>query len=353
MNSNCTPDYKVMKASIADFAKPNPYIYWSDFLITTISAWGLFYLAIKASQSDGLYYLLIFLSAIGFYRALAFTHELAHLRKGAVPGFSFIWHVICGIPFLAPHFLYRTVHVAHHSKKNYGKDTDGEYISFGTSSKWLIIAHFLFNLLIPLSSISRFMIIAPISLFNSRLRLFVMERMSFIGLKFSFSREVPIRKSEMTGWYVAEFSCCLFCWLVFASLITKTITLTFLFQWYMIIIIVLTLNSLRTLGATHWYVSEGTDLNFTDQIKDSISIRSKSLLTKILCPVGTQYHALHHMFPSIPYHSLGKVYERLLANFPEEKILLETSRPNLFASWQEVWALSRKKREIEVSDIYH
>lgn len=345
MNSSYTPDFKAMKASIAHLTKPNPRIYWFDFILTAIFSWGLFCFAVKVSYINGLYNLLVFLSAIGFYRAVIFTHELVHLRKGAVPGFSFIWHMVCGIPLLAPHFLYRAIHMAHHSKKDYGTETDGEYIGFGVKPRWLIVMHFLFNFLVPLFSIFRFMIIAPFSLVNPRLRLLVMEKMSFMGLKFSFSRKIPTRKSEIINWYVAEFSCCLLCWLVFILLSTEMIPVIFLFQWYVVMIIVLTLNSLRALGASHWYTNEGAALSFTDQIRDTITVKDKSLFTKILCPVETQYHVIHHMFPSVPYHSLRKVYEHLLVNFPEEKILHETSRANLIVNWREIWSLPRKKKK--------
>ncbi len=345
MKANCSykPDFQTMKASIADLIKPNPFIYWFDFILTIIFSWGLFYLATKIPYTNVFCYLLVFLSAIGFYRAVAFTHELVHLRKGAVPGFSLIWHVLCGIPLLAPHFLYRSIHVAHHNKKNYGKESDGEYIGFGTSSRWLIVAHLLYNFLIPLLSILRFMVLTPLSFCNTKLRLFVMENMSFMGLRFSFSRKIPTKESEVINWYIAEFSCCLLCWFIFIPLIINIISIIFLYQWYIIMISVLTLNSLRSLGATHWYTSKGVDLDFTEQIRDSVSIKSKSLFTKILCPVGTQYHSLHHMFPSVPYHALGNVYEHLIASFPEEEILNETSREKLILSWKEIWSLPRNK----------
>jgi len=346
-NENHIPDLSIMKISIASQIKPSPLIYWSDLLLTAIVSWGLFYFAIKFSPTHIIYYFLVFLSAIGLYRAVAFTHELVHLKKDAVPGFLLAWHVVCGIPLLAPHFLYRAIHVAHHSKKNYGKNSDGEYIGFGTTGRWLIAAHLLFNFLIPIVSILRFMVLAPVSLLHPGLRVFVMEKMSFMGLRFSFSRPIPTRKSELISWHVQEFSCSLLCWVVFVLLMTGTLPVIFLFQWYAVMVIILTLNSLRSLGATHWYTSNGEDLSFVDQIRDSISVTSNSLFTKILCPVGTQYHALHHMFPSIPYHSLGKVYRYLLANFPDQKIVAETSRPNLFTSWKEIWSLPRKQGSLE------
>lgn len=340
-------DYKLgsqsMKASITHLTKPNPFVYWSDLILTIYLSWTMFFYAEKFSHTTFLYFFLLSLSAIGFYRAVAFTHELAHLNKGAVPGFSLFWHAVCGVPLLAPHFLYRAVHLAHHNKRHYGKMSDGEYIGFGTRSRWLIFLHLFYNFIIPLLSIFRFMILAPVSLCNDKLRLFVMKNMSFMGLKFTFTRSIPTKKTDVTNWYVAEFACSLYCWLTFLLLIANITPIIFLYQWYAIMVVVLTLNSLRSLGATHWYKSQGDELNFNEQIMDSISIKSNSLFTKILCPVETQYHGLHHMFPSIPYHALGKAHKHLLINFPNEKILQETTRNDLFSSWKEMWILPRGK----------
>ncbi len=343
MKTDISKSIGAMRTSIAHLADTRPIIYWVDLATTSFFSWGLFCLAIWFSDVVLFHGLLVCLSAIGLYRAAVFTHELVHLKEGVATGFFLFWHMVCGIPLLAPHFLYRAIHQSHHSKKNYGKVTDGEYIDFVKSRK-LIVCHFLFNLIIPLSSILRFMLIAPLSLLHPSLRGVVMEKMSFMGPRFTHSRKVPTKKAELIQWHVAEFTCCFLCWFVFALIITQKLPIAIFFQWYAVMCIILTLNSLRSLGAAHWYASEGSDLSFDDQIRDSISITSNSLFTKILCPVGTQYHAIHHMFPFVPYHAQRKVYEHLRKNFPEEKILTETTRSSMFVVWKELWRLSGKKK---------
>lgn len=335
-----------MKSQIGDLSIVKPYIYWCDFIISSIFSWGFFLLAYFVSFKDPIYYVFVILSGIGFYRAVAFTHELVHVKKDTLKGFRLVWHIFCGLPLLAPHFLYKNIHIAHHSRKDYGKDSDGEYLEFGTESRWLILLHFLYNLIIPIFSIFRFMILSILSLSHPKLRLFVMKKMSFMGLRFSFIRNIPSQKSEIVIWYLEEFSCCFFTWLVFIFIHFQLLSINIIFQWYAILIIVLTMNSLRTLGATHWYTSVGGNINFIDQIRDSVSITSNSILTHVFCPVGTQYHSLHHMFPFIPYHSLGAVYRYLIENFSEERILKETSCPSLFVSWKKAWLLPRTEKMV-------
>jgi hypothetical protein len=35
-------------------------------------------------------------------------------------------------------------------------------------------------------------------------------------------------------------------------------------------------------------------------------------------PLGLRYHALHHLFPSLPYHALGTAHRRLIVALPPD-----------------------------------
>jgi fatty acid desaturase len=35
-----------------------------------------------------------------------------------------------------------------------------------------------------------------------------------------------------------------------------------------------------------------------------------------LCPVGLRFHALHHLFPGMPYHNLEAAHHRLMQHLP-------------------------------------
>jgi fatty acid desaturase len=54
-----------------------------------------------------------------------------------------------------------------------------------------------------------------------------------------------------------------------------------------------------------------------EQLLDSINLRGLPILTVLLAPVGLRFHALHHHLPYLPYHSLGRVHRRLLAELPQ------------------------------------
>ncbi len=57
-------------------------------------------------------------------------------------------------------------------------------------------------------------------------------------------------------------------------------------------------------------------MNHLEQMDDSFNVMG-GVLSEPLFPVGTRYHALHHLFPTLPYHNLGIAHQRLIETFPE------------------------------------
>ena len=49
----------------------------------------------------------------------------------------------------------------------------------------------------------------------------------------------------------------------------------------------------------------------TQQYLDSVNVPPPGFLPALWAPVGSRYHALHHLLPGVPYHNLGKVHRRL------------------------------------------
>jgi hypothetical protein len=41
------------------------------------------------------------------------------------------------------------------------------------------------------------------------------------------------------------------------------------------------------------------------------------VFTELFFPLGLRYHALHHLFPALPYHNLGIAHRRLLRELSE------------------------------------
>ena len=88
-------------------------------------------------------------------------------------------------------------------------------------------------------------------------------------------------------------------------------------QLYMTAVFIALLNNIRTLGA-HRFINDGRELTFVEQLLDSVNYPRRPILTEMWAPVGLRYHALHHLLPGVPYHSLAEAHRRLKDALPED-----------------------------------
>ena len=89
------------------------------------------------------------------------------------------------------------------------------------------------------------------------------------------------------------------------------------------------LNQIRTLVA-HLWENEGEAMTVTGQYLDSVNVPPPALLAPLWAPVGLRYHALHHLLPSMPYHSLGEAHRRLTAHLGHGSTYEKAAYPGLF-----------------------
>jgi len=100
------------------------------------------------------------------------------------------------------------------------------------------------------------------------------------------------------------------------------------------------LNSIRTIAA-HGYRNTGATMSFPEQIQDSNTVAGHSPLTVLLFPVGLRYHCLHHLFPALPYHSMGIAHRRLVAQLPADFPYRGTIRRGFLEVAAELWRSAR------------
>jgi fatty acid desaturase len=91
----------------------------------------------------------------------------------------------------------------------------------------------------------------------------------------------------------------------------------------------LSLHYFRSLTA-HFWTNPGERMSFRDQLYDSADIVGNPL-TELVYPVGLRYHALHHMFPSLPYHNLGIANRRLMAQLPADSPYRDLVYPSIYS----------------------
>lgn len=304
--------HTALRGRVADLFEPDPRIYWSDFAAHATLGWAAFALAVIYSGWQTPAFVLI--AAVALYRAVVFTHELVHLRPGKLPGFRIFWDAVCGIPLMAPSFLYDGVHQEHHFRHHYGTPEDGEYLPFGLPPRRTIPVYIISHVMIPLLAILRFGLIAPVSWMWPTLRGFVLRRMSSLSIDPHYVRNLPA--GIPVAWRMQEAACTAVVWVVGSALWAGWLPPRLLVTWYAVVVIVLVLNGIRTLAAHRYANREGT-MTRDEQLLDSVNIAGHSPLTPLLAPVGLRYHALHHLFPTMPYHHLGEAHRRLMRTLPD------------------------------------
>ena len=324
-----------LRRALDDLLVPRPTYYWIDFLASITCFYVGFAAAAVLPLSNPLKLVGAVVAVLSVYRAVVFIHELAHLSPGRVPGFRVAWNLLCGIPLLVPSFLYGS-HRDHHARSAYGTAKDGEYRPWGRPGNRIGIVMFASSSFLGLpAGVLRFGILGPLSWFNRGIREWVAVNASSLVVDPRYRRDPP-SQSEARSWRVQE--ACVFVYLlaIAAAFVTGRINAELLVQLYLITAAALLLNSLRTLAA-HRYRSAGDPLTTTQQLLDSLNYPRPSWLIPLWAPVGLRYHAMHHLFPSIPYHNLAAAHDRVMGMLSPGSPYHRTAGYGLAASLSDLW----------------
>jgi fatty acid desaturase len=333
---NRGPSLAEYKKLLEDCFPANPWIYWTDFLFTAVVGWGAF-IETERLPAFSLAQITFFLiSVFALYRGVLFIHELTHRERTDLPGFSIAWNLVFGIPTLFPSFMYRGVHIDHHKKNSYGTEEDGEYLPLGASPFWKTAVYMGQSFLLPILVLFRFGILAPFSLVHPRLRHFVMARNSSLAIRFDTVRKIP-GGIDLRNWYILEALCFFYFVAVAGFFVTGTLSLDTLFHIYLTMVTLFFINSIRTIVAHRYRNRAGKEISFQDQLLDSVNIEGNSVVAELLAPVGLRYHALHHLFPTLPYHNLGIAHRRLRARLPADSFYHQTVEPSFWAALVTHW----------------
>ncbi len=350
------------RSLIGDLKQPNPVIYWIDFLVSIFTGHaailtmdGLIRRSPDVPWLVPAVIVLYLVTVIAYMRSLMFIHELIHLPKGKFLGFRFAWNALCGILFFVPSFLYYP-HVDHHRRKHYGTDHDGEYLALSHNGRWMIVGFIVQALVIPILGLARFLIISPICWFIPGARRWVHRHASTMLVDPTYQRS-DAGPGLMRVVVLQEFFC--FAWCVFfvcrGQIMFGHWLDQFLLIAYSVGVGLLVLNELRTLGAHRWTNKEG-EMTFEEQMLDSINYPNHAWITELWGPIGTRYHALHHLFPSLPYHNLGKAHRRLTEGLPADSPYHRTTADSLTAEILALWrraAGAKKSNQTSGVDLQH
>lgn len=332
------------RALVKDLSQPSARVYWIDFLTSILTGHGLFLAALHAQKwlhVSGFSYwtvkaILLAAAAVLYMRAVMFIHELVHLRTHAFTSFRIVWNALCGIPFLIPSFLYYP-HVDHHRRKSYGTSEDGEYLELSHQHPSHIVGFILAAVVVPPVAFLRFSVLTPIAWCLPAFRKWVERHASSMVIDVFYLRGDFGAKAHriMRFQEVLCFLWCIFLLTIHPVYVNGSVD-PFWLHAYAISMALILINNVRTLGAHRW-TSHGEELTFEEQLLDSVNYPHRPWITELWGPVGTRYHALHHLFPSIPYHNLATAHRRLMAGLPADSIYRDTVRVTLLGTILELW----------------
>ena len=304
-------DMAMLRAAVEltrDISAARPEIYWPDMLISAAVGYagiaGAILLTGWQAWASGV------VAVFTLYRALLFIHELTHIHKTALPGFRLVWNALVGVPMLTPSYMYEGVHTLHHARTRYGTAEDPEYMPLALMEPWRLPAFIVISMLLPIGLLLRSALLVLLGAIIPPLRKLVWERASSLSINPDFRRRPPEGDfAKMVRWQ--ELGVMVWSWALLAS--TQAYGWRPLLIGLAVVSATALLNQIRTLVA-HLWENDGEAMTVTAQYLDSVNVPPPALLAPLWAPVGLRYHALHHLLPSVPYHSLGKAHRRITAH---------------------------------------
>jgi fatty acid desaturase len=320
-----------LKKLVADCFAVRPGRYWADLLGTALLAWGtIIGTELLWAHSRAAAALAYVVSVFALYRGIMFIHELIHRDRDELPGFSLAWNLLFGIPWGVPSFTFRGIHTEHHKKATYGTRRDFEYLQFGSSPFWTSVAFASRSFAQPIAIVLRFALLAPLSVLVPPLRRIVVLHLSALSFRLDIPRAMPTGR-DLRNWRVQELLC--FAWIV---TVLAVLPLGSLLHVYGLMVGAMLVNAVRTPISHRYDNASETELTFTEQVLDSVNIDG-GFTAELFCPLGFRYHALHHLFPAIPYHQLGVAHRRLRAELPADSLYHATVERHVGTALLALW----------------
>lgn len=332
MSDSATATFSTAEARriVSDLFRPDARIYWGDFLLSLAVGYTAGAIYLQATRVDLLSVSAFLVTVFALYRVSLFMHEIVHFKRHEMRTFKVVWNVLAGIPLLTPSFFYES-HTGHHNTHHYGTEKDGEYLPLAHGT-WRDVVLFLTQILVqPVVVCLRFLL-TPVTFLHPALRQWTLEHASSFVINFRYRRDIS-DNAPRAAWAAMDLLCSARAWAIFAFIALGLNPWTRVLQLYGLATAILAINHIRTLAA-HLYRNNGERMSHTEQLLDSTVITG-GWLTELICPVGLRYHALHYLFPSLPYHNMPEAHRRLMAQLPAGSAYHQVVFPSFYHVFRE------------------
>ena len=308
-----------------DFFRAKPARYWIDFVISATLAYTAATIYLTAPMYSIAQIVAFPFAVFWLYRSGSLIHEVAHLPSHELRSFKIAWNLVVGIVTLAPSTFFTAHHREHHSGKMYGTTQDPEYVVnvFKRGSLLSILFYVIHICLFPGFVFLRFLL-APLSFIHPKIRDFTLRRLSSFTLNWKYEKNLS-RLNRKT-FATVELACWFRACLIPIGVALGLTVWTRIPMMYLLGASTLMFNQMRQL-ADHHFESEGDPMSIPDHILDSCNYTGRDFFTWLFFPFAIKFHALHHMFPSLPYHNLKSAHEYLTQNLPADSPYHSLSQP--------------------------
>jgi fatty acid desaturase len=319
---------------VRDLIRPRPIIYWADFLTTAVLAWAAFAVCVTDRFGWPVRVLAGVISGLAMYRAVVFTHEIAHQRASALKGFPVVWNLLCGIPLLMPTFLYGNHH-GHHTSDAYGTWADPEYLLRTSRWRLRVLIFLLLPLLYPVLPAIRFLVLTPLASVSDRVNRFVWRHGSSLYVMNEFYVRAHDADAVAPSRWVLEAMGAIWAWTLVALVFAGVVPVMVFVAAYAVLVFWMSVNQVRTLVSHRYTSTVDTPVSYLEQVLDTNTFTRGRWLPHLWAPLGLRYHALHHLMPSMPYHAMGAAHRRLLRQLPADSPYRQTLRATFWEALSE------------------
>ncbi|MEX2174788.1 MAG: fatty acid desaturase [Pirellulaceae bacterium] len=323
----------VMQQSDVDFFRVNPVRYWCDFLLSVglaYTAASLFLMLPLGSWGQLAAYPL---AVFWLYRLGSLVHEVCHLNHREMRVFKVTWNLVVGVMTFTPSPFFTRHHRDHHSQRMYGTPQDPEYIVnvFRPGSLLSILAYAALIAAFPIIVFLRFLL-GPLSFLHPKLRAWTLRHASALTMNWRYERK--LNAFDRFAVTALELLCFLRAAMIPGMVLLGAAPWTRLPLLYALGVGTLVLNQFRLL-ADHHFETDGERFELDAHIRDSCNFTGRDFWTWLFFPFSIRYHALHHLFPNLPYHNLKAAHGYLVERLPADSPYRELDQ----TSW---WSVARR-----------
>jgi fatty acid desaturase len=316
---------RAIRQAQTDYFAVKPWRYWVDFLVSLVLAYTSATVYLVSPMGSWPQLAAFPIAVFWLYRLGSLIHEVCHLGHHEMQVFKVTWNLLVGAVTLTPSPFFTRHHRDHHSAKMYGTPEDPEYVAnVLEAGNWKSAVLYAVHILVfPIMVFLRFLCV-PLTFLSPGLRQLTLERASSLTLNPRYRRRVTSFDQKVIT--MMEIPCFIRAAMIPTFILVGVNPPSRILLLYVLALTTVVLNQMRQL-ADHHFTGDGEIASWESHILDSCNFTGWDPLTWLFFPFSIRYHALHHLFPSMPYHNLKPAHDHLVQTLPKDSPYLSLDQP--------------------------